>query len=156
MADKGGEETERERLERNLDQLLQGLRVALPGVQVLFAFMLTVPFSSGFPSLSTFERDLYFVVLALTALSAALLIAPSVYHRLLFREGLKRQLVIHSNRVVIVGLSVLAVAMTGAISLIAQLVFGNGAAMAAGAVAAATFGVVWYLVPALIRRGAAD
>lgn len=156
MADNGGEETERERLERNLDQLLQGLRVALPGVQVLFAFMLTVPFSTGFTSLSTFERDLYFVVLSLTALSAALLIAPSVYHRLLFREGLKRQLVIQSNRVVIVGLSVLAVAMTGAISLIAQLVFGNGAALAAGIVAAVTFGAIWYLVPALIHRGAAD
>ena len=154
MADNSSEETESERLDRNLDQLLQGLRVALPGVQVLFAFMLTVPFSSGFPTLSNFERDLYFVVLALTAISAALLIAPSVYHRLLFRQGLKRELVLASNRVVVIGLTVLAVAMSAAIALIAQLVFGNGAALVAAAISATTFGVVWYLVPAQLRRHA--
>lgn len=152
MAESGNGETEKERLERNLDQLLQGLRVALPGVQVLFAFLLTVPFSNGFPTLSTFERDLYFVVLVLTALSAALLIAPSVYHRLLFREGLKRELVLVSNRVVVVGLSVLALAMTAAIALIAQLVFGSGAAAAAGVVAGVAFGLIWYAVPLAIER----
>jgi hypothetical protein len=145
-------ESERERLDRNLDQLLQELRVALPGVQVLFAFLLTVPFSNGFPTLSEFERDAYFVVLALTAISTALLIAPSAYHRILFREGRKREIVIYSNRVVLLGLGVLALAMSGAVMLIAHIVFGATAAVVSCLLALALFGLAWYLVPLLIRR----
>jgi hypothetical protein len=148
----GEQESEKERLERNLDQLLQELRVALPGVQVLFAFLLTVPFSNGFPTLTGFERDAYFVVLALTAISTTLLIAPSAYHRLLFREGHKREIVIYSNRVVILGLGVLALAMSGAVMLIAHIVFGGSAAIIAGALALGLFGLVWYVVPLLIKR----
>jgi Kef-type K+ transport system membrane component KefB len=150
--EQGQDESERERLDRNLDQLLQELRVALPGVQVLFAFLLTVPFSNGFPTLSDFERDAYFVVLALTAISTALLIAPSAYHRMLFREGRKREIVMFSNRVVIIGLSVLALAMSGAMTLIAHVVFGGTAATVACAISLTLFGLSWYLVPLLIRR----
>jgi Kef-type K+ transport system membrane component KefB len=147
-----GDESERERLDRNLDQLLQELRVALPGVQVLFAFLLTVPFSNGFPTLSDFERDAYFVVLALTAISTVLLISPSAYHRMLFREGRKREIVMFSNRVVIIGLTVLALAMSSAITLIAHVVFGGTAAIVACVLALALFGLAWYLVPLLIER----
>jgi hypothetical protein len=148
-------ESEQERLDRNLDQLLQELRVALPGVQVLFAFLLTVPFSNGFPTLSDFERDAYFVVLVLTAISTALLIAPSAYHRLLFREGRKRQIVMYSNRVVIVGLGILALAMSAAVMLIAHIVFGSAASIATFVVALALFGLAWYVVPLVIKRSAA-
>jgi hypothetical protein len=123
-------------------------------VQVLFAFLLTVPFSNGFPNLSHFERDAYFVVLTLTALSTTLLIAPSAYHRLLFREGKKRQIVMYSNQIVIAGLGVLALAMTGAVTLIAHIVFGGTAAIITGAAVATIFGVVWYFVPLLIKRAA--
>jgi hypothetical protein len=152
MSENQNGETEKERLDRNLDQMLQELRVALPGVQVLFAFLLTVPFSNGFPTLTGFQRDLYFVVLALTALSAALLIAPSAYHRLLFREGAKRPLVMYSNRIVIAGLGVLALAMTAAVTLIAHVVFGGTAAFFAGAAAALMFVILWGLVPVRIRQ----
>jgi cation transport ATPase len=148
-------ESERERLDRNLDQLLQELRVALPGVQVLFAFLLTVPFSNGFPTLSDFERDAYFVVLVLTAISAALLIAPSAYHRLLFRAGRKREIVMYSNRVVLAGLTVLALAMSAAVMLIAHIVFGEAAAIASLIASLALFGLAWYVVPLLIKRSQA-
>ena len=81
-----------ERLDRNLGELLQELRVALPGVQVLFAFLLAVPFQQHFTEISGFEKKVYFATLLLTALSAALLIAPSAYHRLTFRYQQKREL----------------------------------------------------------------
>src|ERR1700759_4930755 len=81
----GRDETEEERLDRNLGELLQELRVALPGVQVLFAFLLAVPFQQNFTKISEFEKKVYFATLILTTVSAALLIAPSAYHRLTFR-----------------------------------------------------------------------
>jgi Family of unknown function (DUF6328) len=146
------DETEWERLDRNLNQLLGELRVALPGVQVLFAFLLTVPFSQGFLDLSDFQRDAYFVVLALTAISSILLIAPTAYHRVVFREGLKREIVAYSNRVVILGLGVLALAMTTAVALIAHIVFGEAAAIATGLVALALFVLLWYALPLVAKR----
>ena len=95
----GREETEEERLDRNLGELLQELRVALPGVQVLFAFLLAVPFQQQLqPRSVEFEEKVYFATLLLTALSAALLIAPSAYHRLTFRYQQKRRLVFLANR----------------------------------------------------------
>ena len=86
-------ESEKQRLNRNLDQLLQELRVVLPGVQVLFAFLLAVPFSSRFGDVDDFERDVYFVALLLSAIAVALLMAPSIQHRILFRHDQKRYLV---------------------------------------------------------------
>jgi Family of unknown function (DUF6328) len=147
------DESESERLDRNLDQLLQEVRVALPGVQVLFAFLLTVPFSQGFPTLTNFQRDAYFAVLALTAIATALLIAPTAYHRLLFRAGRKPQVVAYSNRVVILGLGVLALAMVTAVALIAHIVFGVAAAIVSGALALMVFGVLWWALPMAARRG---
>src|SRR5437868_14958555 len=86
------DETEAERIDRHFNELLSELRVVLPGVQVLFAFLLTVPFAQGFTSLTQFERDLYLVVLLLTALASALLMAPTAYHRVLFRKGYKPEI----------------------------------------------------------------
>ena len=140
-------ETEAERLDRNFNELLGELRVALPGVQVLFAFLLTVPFAQGFSELSAFERDLYFTVLLLTAVASAFLIAPTAYHRLQFRQGRKREIVFFANRAAVLGLAALALAMTGAILLITHFLFGAAAAIPVGIAAALVFGTLWYLLP---------
>src|SRR5262245_30838736 len=114
----GRDESEAERLDRNLSELLQELRVALPGVQVLFAFLLAVPFQQEFSKVSEFEKKICFATLLLTALSAALLIAPSAYHRITFRYQQKHRLVFVSNRLTIAGLAALALAMTCAVLLV--------------------------------------
>ncbi len=147
----GRDETEEERLDRNLGELLQELRVALPGVQVLFAFLLAVPFQQNFTKISEFEKKIYFATLLLTALSAALLIAPSAYHRLTFRYQQKHRLVFISNRLAIAGLATLALAMTCAILLITDLLFGTAAAIVTTAVALTTFVLLWAVLP-LKRR----
>jgi hypothetical protein len=147
----GRDETEEERLDRNLGELLQELRVALPGVQVLFAFLLAVPFQQNFTKISEFEKKVYFATLLLTALSAALLIAPSAYHRLTFRYQQKHQLVVISNRLAIAGLATLALAMTCAILLITDVLFGTAATVVTTVVALGMFIVLWAVLP-LKRR----
>src|SRR5689334_102587 len=107
----GREETEEERLDRNLGELLQELRVALPGVQVLFAFLLAVPFQQGFEKITSFQKNVYFATLMLTALAAVMLISPTAYHRLTFRYQQKRKLVFYANRFSIIGLTLMALAM---------------------------------------------
>src|SRR5829696_5817230 len=104
----GREESEAERLDRNLSELLQELRVALPGVQVLFAFLLAVPFQQNFSQITGFQKGAYFGTLLLTAASAVLLISPSAYHRMTFRMQQKDDLVFIANKLAIVGLSLLA------------------------------------------------
>ena len=131
----GRDETEDERLDRNLGELLQELRVALPGVQVLFAFLLAVPFQQNFTKITEFQKNVYFATLLLTAISAALLISPSAYHRLTFRYQQKHHLVFLANRFAIAGLGALALAMTGAILLITDVLFGTTATIVTGAVA---------------------
>jgi hypothetical protein len=146
----GRDETEEERLDRNLGELLQELRVALPGVQVLFAFLLAVPFQQNFTKISEFEKRVYFATLLLTALSAALLIAPSAYHRLTFRYQQKHRLVFISNRLAIAGLGVLALAMTCAVMLITDVLFGTLTTIVTVAFVLATFAVLWVGLP--LRR----
>jgi membrane-associated HD superfamily phosphohydrolase len=146
----GRDESEDARLDRNLGELLQELRVALPGVQVLFAFLLAVPFQQNFSTITSFEKKVYFATLLCTAMSAALLIAPSSYHRITFRLQQKHELVFLANRFTIVGLAFLALAMTGAIVLITDVLFGSVATIITGVGAAATFVTLWYLLP--LRR----
>jgi len=146
----GRDETEAERLDRNLGELLQELRVALPGVQVLFAFLLAVPFQQGFEKVSEFEKKIYFATLLLTAISAALLIAPSAYHRLTFRYQQKHRLVFVSNRLAIAGLCVLALAMTCAVLLITHLLFGTVETVIVTVAILAMFAVLWVGLP--LRR----
>src|SRR5439155_18431390 len=110
-----------------------------------------VPFAQGFSDLSGFERGVYFAVLCLTALAAALLIAPTAYHRLLFRKGRKRDILFFANRAAVLGLGALALAMSGAILLITDFLFGAAAAIPVGAGAALLFGSLWYLLP--LSRG---
>lgn len=147
----GREESEAERLDRNLGELLQELRVALPGVQVLFAFLLAVPFQRNFEEITGFQEGVYFATLLLTAFSAALLIAPSAYHRITFRYQQKHRLVFLANRLAIAGLASLALAMTGAIVLITDILFGTAATIVVGAGALAVFVALWYVLP-LQRR----
>ena len=105
------DESKEDRHNRELIELLNELRVALPGVQVLFAFLLAVPFANGFPKLGRLDRDIFFVAFIATALSTVLLIAPSSYHRLRWRQHAKERLRVVSNGLTIAGLACLAVAM---------------------------------------------
>jgi hypothetical protein len=147
----GERESPDERRNRELIELLNELRVALPGVQVLFAFLLTIPFSNGFPKLSELDRDVYFVALLATLLSTAILITPSAYHRFVFRKHDKERLLEVSNRLTIAGLGVLAVAMTCSIFVIADVIFRPSMTIAVTAVTALLFGFFWYGLP-LWRR----
>jgi hypothetical protein len=146
----GREESEGERLDRNLGELLQELRVALPGVQVLFAFLLAVPFQQNFSEITPFQERVYFGTLLCTAISAVLLISPTAYHRLNFRQQNKKELVMVSNRLAIAGMVFLALAMTGAIMLITDVLFGTAATIAFSAAAVALFAVFWGALP--LRR----
>src|SRR3954466_16175989 len=148
--DSGRDETEEERLDRNLGELLQELRVALPGVQVLFAFLLAVPFQKGFEEVTQFQKVVYFATLILTAISATMLISPTAYHRITFRYQQKRRLVYYSNRFSIIGLGFLALAMTGAIMLITDYLFGSTATILMSAATVLVFGFFWFGLP--LRR----
>jgi O-antigen/teichoic acid export membrane protein len=146
-------ETENQRWDRNLNELLNELRVALPGVQVLFAFLLIVPFNQGWTRMSQFDRKLYFATLLCTALATVLLIAPTIHHRLLFRQHQKRFLVMTANRLAEAGLTVLAVAMTSAVALVTHVQFGGTiATVVVSAVVALCFALIWYAVPIERRR----
>jgi hypothetical protein len=147
-----GTEDKAERIDRELIELLNELRVALPGVQVLFAFLLAVPFSQGFARVTDFQRGLFFGVLLSTAVSAALLISPSAYHRFHFRQRNKEELLLASNKLSIAGLLFLAIAMVGAVILVTDVLYGVKATVLCGVVAVATFGWFWVALPLLRRR----
>jgi hypothetical protein len=154
-------ETPLERLDRNLEELTGELRVVVTGVQVLFAFLLIVPFNSGFAHVGDFERVVYFVTLVLAALAAVCTIAPSAEHRLLFRHDDKRHIVFRSNRVVILGMTCLALAMCGCLLLVTTKLFGVTAGALAASIGALPFAVLWFAGPicrarALDGRGAAE
>jgi hypothetical protein len=145
-------ETQLERCDRNLAELLQEVRVVQTGVQVLFAFLLTAPLAPRFPELTEFQKLTYFATLLATGGAAILLIAPTAYHRILFRLGDKEHLVAVANRCTLAGLMCVAASMVGAVLLVTDLLF------AATAVVAATTGVaalgclcLWCLAP-LLRR----
>jgi amino acid transporter len=146
----GRSETEQERVDRNLQELLGELRVALPGVQVLFAFLLVVPFNQRFADVTDFQEKVYFVTLLCTAAASLFLIAPSVHHRIAFRHQDKEWIVLTANRLAIIGLSFLAVAMTGVIMLVTDVLFGTATTAAATAAVAVAFGLLWYGLP--LRR----
>jgi hypothetical protein len=140
-------ESEQARLNRELIELLNELRVALPGVQVLFAFLLAVPFQQRFGQTSAFQRDVYFVTLCLAFLATALLIAPSALHRLNFRMHDKSRIVFASNRLLIAGLGVLGLALIGVVLLIADVLFGGVAAAVASGLGALVLLVLWLALP---------
>lgn len=148
--DEARHETQLERLDRNLEEMTGELRVVVTGVQVLFAFLLIVPFNTGFAHVGSFERTVYFVTLLLAALAAVCTIAPSAEHRFLFRHDDKQYLVFSSNRVVIAGLGFLALAMCGSLLLVTTKLFGVAIGVVTAVVGAVPFAVLWFAVP--LRR----
>jgi len=146
----GREETHDERADRNLNELLAELRVALPGVQVLFAFLLVVPFNPRYPEVTDFGQGVYLFTLSATAVATVLLIAPTVHHRLAFRQQDKEYLVTSANRLMLAGLGVLAVAIVSALTLVADFLLGPAATIAVSTGAALFFGVIWFGIP--LRR----
>jgi hypothetical protein len=145
-------ETELERCDRHLAELMQEVRVAQTGVQVLFGFLLTVPFTVGFDALTPGERRLFFITLAMAGAAAMLLITPTAHHRILFRCGDKPNLVRLANRYALAGLVCVALAMVGALGFVSAVVFDSGFAALAAAIAAAACAWCWYGQPLLRRR----
>jgi hypothetical protein len=148
------EETHEERVNRELIELLNELRVALPGVQVLFAFLLVVPFNQRFADLTAGQERLYLFTLLCAGFASALLIAPTAQHRITFREQEKEYIVTTGNRLTLAGLAFLALSMTGAIGLVVDVVFSTTTAIVSTAVIGLFFVVLWYVMPAFhLLRG---
>ncbi|MFZ1154616.1 MAG: DUF6328 family protein [Solirubrobacteraceae bacterium] len=139
-----------ERLDRNLEELTGELRVVVTGVQVLFAFLLIVPFNTGFAHVGRFEQAVYIVTLIFAALAAVCTIAPSAQHRFLFRHDDKQYLVFNSSLMTIAGLWFLAVAMCGCLLLVTTKLFGIPAGLITASLGALPFAVLWFIVP--LRR----
>ena len=146
------DEGDKERVDRELIELLNGLRVALPGVQVLFAFLLVLPFQAGWAEISDIERHVYFAALASSAIATALLIAPSVYHRLNFRRRNKERMLYDSTRMAIAGSAFVALGIAAAVFLVTDVVYGTAAAVAVTLVAVALYGGLWFALPLVRRR----
>jgi Family of unknown function (DUF6328) len=136
-----------DRLGRNVTDLLNELRVAGTGIQVMFAFLLIVPFNAGWKKASAFDRWDYFITLLCIAIAAVLLIAPSVHHRLLFRQRERAYLVRVGTRLAIMAAAFLAVGFTGILVLISNFVFGTLAAVCVGIAAAILVMSVWFALP---------
>src|SRR3954470_4223069 len=147
MEDNGRNETEKERLDRNLNELLGELRVAPPGAQVLFAFPLAVPFQQRFAQATEFEKGVYFVTVVATALAAAFLIAPSSMHRIEFRADDKRHVVFTANRFAIIGFAVLGVAMTSAVLLVTHFLYNDTLAAVTTTVTGVLYFMLWFALP---------
>jgi drug/metabolite transporter (DMT)-like permease len=140
-------EDREERLDRELIELLNELRVALPGVQVLFAFLLTVPFTQRFGQLTALQVRLFVATFVCTALATALLITPTAYHRLRWRERDKEQMLATSNTLAIAGLTLLAIAMVGVVFLVSDVVYASEVAVALTVVVGLVFALFWYALP---------
>jgi hypothetical protein len=143
-------ETDVQTVDRHFNELLQELRVAQTGVQILFAFLLGLAFTPRFPDLTGGQQGVYLVTLVLSAASAALLIAPVGYHRTVFRQRLRPQLVTTGHRYAVAGLVLLLLALVGAVQLAASFVLGAWASLLAGALAA-LFAILWFVIP-LVHR----
>ena len=149
------DESKDERLDRELIELLNELRVVLPGVQVLFAFLLTVPFTNQFRKITHEQEIVFFVTFLLTAVATILLISPSAYHRLRWRQRDKEQMLQTANRLAIGGLTLLAAALTGAVFLLTDLLFASAAVVYLVTPAAAVL-VLWFWYGLALLRRAQD
>jgi Family of unknown function (DUF6328) len=143
----GREETEDERIDRNLQEMLGELRVALPGVQVLFAFLLVVPFNQRFADVTQFQKSVFFATLLCTTASTVCLIAPTAHHRIEFRQQHKDAIVRTGNRIVVVGLLLLAIAMTGAVMFVTDFLYASTTTIVVAAATGGAFLLLWYSIP---------
>ena len=135
---------EQERLNRQMTELLNELRVAMPGVQVLFAFLLAVPFQQRFEAVNAFQRDVYLFTLLAAATATAFLVAPSAYHRIAFQEHEKERIIHMGTREFVCGIVALAVAMTGAVLLVTDVLFQAATTIIVVACVAALFTWLWF------------
>jgi len=140
------------RLARNFSELLQELRVQQAGVQILFAFLLAIVFTEAYEEQSTYVRTLHLVTVLCAAVSSALLIAPAVWHRILFRHRRREDILRQANRCALAGSVFLAATMVGTVLIVAEVAVGGWAAKLIGACTALVFGILWFVVPALLRR----
>jgi hypothetical protein len=147
----GEQETDTSRLDRELDELLQELRVSLPGVQVLFAFLLTVPFSQRFESLTSTQRTTYFIAFLGAAAASAFLLAPAAYHRIQWRQRDKEHLLESATKFAIVGLACLAVAIAAAAFVVTDVLYDTAWAAVVAGLVAALLTAVWFMLP-IARR----
>jgi len=144
-------EDDEQRHDRQLVELLNELRVALPGVQMLFGFLLAVPFSQRFTSISDGQRTMYYATFVAAAAASACLIAPTSFHRIVWRHHLKRRLVHFSSGLAIAGTAFLAAAITGSVALVTSLLFGSAPAVLAGSLVAGALIALWYVAPLVYR-----
>ncbi|MDD9369462.1 MAG: DUF6328 family protein [Acidimicrobiales bacterium] len=141
-----------ERTNRELMEMLNELRVALPGVQVLFAFLLTIPFSQRFDTLDAGDRRVYFWAVLATAAATVCLIAPSVHHRLRFRSGVKEHLLRVANVLMVTGVALVAFAISAVTYVVTDLIYPGSLPRVVAGVLACAFVLVWFLLPLLYRR----
>jgi hypothetical protein len=156
MSDQGGrerasgpepDESPKERVDRELIELLNGLRVLLPGVQVLLAFLLTVVFSAGFDKTTSGDHMVYFVTVLLTVAATGALTMPAAYHRIRFRRGDKERMLRLSNAFAIAGLVLLTLAMSSVVFLITNVLYGTGPAIGVSLSVLVLLGFAWFAVP---------
>lgn len=150
-ADEESEEDPKARIDRELSELLEEVRVAIPGAEVLFAFLLGVAFTERFASVTSSQRNVYFATLLLTAAATCLLIAPTAYHRVHFRDGGKEKLLYSATRMVLASLILLMLAVSGVVFLVADVLYSSQIAGAAGGATAAWFLWFWFGLP-IMRR----
>ncbi len=143
----GSSEDPRQRLARNLSDLLQELRVALAGVQILFGFLLSIVFTVPYQHATTLQRGAHLIAVLFAVISVALMTAPAAWHRLLFRKGQRPEILRVSNTFAIGGLVCLALAMSSTVFLLADVVLGNWPATVACVLTAAWFGMLWFALP---------
>jgi hypothetical protein len=148
-------ESEKARWDRNFADLLQELRVAQTGVQILFAFLLTLPFSNGFPKTTAFQKDAYLVALISAAFATAMIISPVAFHRALFRQGRKPELVRYAHRMATGGLACMLVSMVSSVLLITDYVLNRWVAVILTAITAGWFLTFWAALP-FARRNWGD
>jgi hypothetical protein len=149
-------ETRNQQLTRNVGELLQELRVAQAGVQILFGFLLSVVFTERFHNASGFEKSLHLAAVMLSVAATALLTAPASWHRLLFRTGSRERILTVGNRFVLVGLVCLALAIISTVALIAKVVYGDIAMVVVAVLSAVLFGVLWFAIPLRLHPGNGD
>jgi Family of unknown function (DUF6328) len=140
-------EDKKQRVDRELIELLNELRVALPGVQVLFAFLLTVPFAQRFADVSGLQRGVFFVALLATAIASVLFITPTAYHRLRWREPDKERMLFTANRLTIAGAVFLAIAMAAAVFLVTDVIYGTWQAALISAAVGGLLAWFWFGLP---------
>jgi len=151
-SDRNPDESKKERLDRELTELLNGLRVLLPGVQVLLAFLFSVPFSARFSEVNTFQRVVFYVTLVAAAMAVAMLGTPAAQHRVLFRAKEKDTLVLSANRYALLGSAAVVVSVVAGTLLIVDFVFDSVLAGVTAGLLLAVMVWTWFLEPALHRR----